>query len=119
MTVAGGLLLIAAGSVIRVWSVLTLGRFFNREIEVRGDHRVVTTGPYRWLRHPSYTGVLLALLGFSLGQSNWLSLAAGIALPTAGYIWRITSEEAVLTAVLAADYTSYAARRKRLIPGVY
>ncbi len=99
--------------------MLTLGQSFNREIEVRSDHRIVSTGPYRWLRHPSYTGVLLALLGFSLGQANWLSLVAGIALPVAAYVWRIESEEAALFDVLGEAYRGYAAHRKRLIPGIY
>ena len=118
-TVVPALVLMAAGIIVRVSSVLTLGRFFNREVEVRTDHRVVSTGLYRWVRHPSYTGVLLVFLGFSLGQSNWVSLVAGIALPAAGYIWRMNSEEAVLLGALGEDYRDYAATRKRLIPGLY
>jgi protein-S-isoprenylcysteine O-methyltransferase Ste14 len=118
-TVVPGLALMAAGMAIRVASVLTLGRFFNREVEVRTDHRVVSSGLYGWVRHPSYTGVLLVFLGFSLGQSNWLSLVAGVALPTAGYVWRIGSEESVLFAALGDDYRDYAATRKRLVPGLY
>jgi protein-S-isoprenylcysteine O-methyltransferase Ste14 len=118
-TVVPGLALMAAGMAIRVASVLTLGRFFNREVEVRADHRVVSSGLYGWVRHPSYTGVLLVFLGFSLGQSNWLSLVAGTALPTAGYVWRIGSEESVLFAALGDDYRDYAATRKRLVPRLY
>jgi protein-S-isoprenylcysteine O-methyltransferase Ste14 len=118
-TVAPALVLIAAGTIVRVSSVLTLGRFFNREVEVRADHRVVSTGLYAWVRHPSYTGTLLVFLGFSLGQSNLLSLVAGIALPTAGYIWRMKSEEAVLLGALGEDYRNYATTRKRLVPGLY
>ncbi|MEY2554199.1 MAG: hypothetical protein QOC57_2059, partial [Ilumatobacteraceae bacterium] len=117
--VAPGLVLIAAGTVIRVWSVLTLGRSFNREIRVTDDHQIVTDGPYRWVRHPSYTGVLLAFLGFSLGQANWLSVVAGTALPAAGYMWRISSEEAALLDVLGDGYRRYAAGRKRLLPGIF
>jgi protein-S-isoprenylcysteine O-methyltransferase Ste14 len=118
-TVAPALVLMAAGTVVRVSSVLTLGRYFNREVEVRADHRVVSTGLYGWVRHPSYTGALLVFLGFSLGQANWLSLVAGIAFPAAGYIWRMKSEEAVLIGALGDDYRSYAATRKRLVPGLY
>ncbi|HEX2784345.1 MAG TPA: hypothetical protein VHN36_12235, partial [Ilumatobacteraceae bacterium] len=59
------------------------------------------------------------ILRVASGQANWLGLVAGIALPTAGYIWRMKSEEAVLLGALGEDYRNFAATRKRLVPGLY
>jgi protein-S-isoprenylcysteine O-methyltransferase Ste14 len=117
--VVAGLAFLVAGTAVRVWAVLTLGRFFNREVMVRDDHRVITDGPYRWVRHPSYSGALLAFFGFGVGQCNWLSLGASLVLPVAGYLYRIRSEEQTLLAGLGEPYRMYMDGHKRLIPGVF
>ena len=116
--VAAGLVMMLGGIVLRAWSILTLGRFFDRKVTVQEDHRVVATGPYAWVRHPSYTAVLLAFVGFGLAQANWLSLAAVLVIPTAAYIRRISVEQRALTAELGSDYESYAASHRRLLPGI-
>src|SRR5829696_9535621 len=67
-------------------SVLTLGRSFSTFIQVDADQAVVTRGPYRWVRHPSYTGLLLIALGFGLGVGNWLSLAICAVIPLVGLL---------------------------------
>src|SRR5436305_19438 len=61
-----GITLVAVGISLRAWSISTLGRFFQYRIEVQPDHHVVTGGPYRYVRHPSYTGVALVVLGVAL-----------------------------------------------------
>ena len=114
-----GLVFLAGGTAVRVWAVLTLGRYFNREVMVRDDHQVITDGPYRWVRHPSYSGALLAFFGFGIGQCNWLSLGASLVLPVAGYLYRIQSEEQTLLAGLGEPYRAYITGHKRLIPGVF
>jgi protein-S-isoprenylcysteine O-methyltransferase Ste14 len=68
-----GVVVIWVGLALRVWAVLTLGRSFSTFFQVDVDQTVVTGGPYRWVRHPSYTGLLLIALGFGLGAGNWLS----------------------------------------------
>jgi protein-S-isoprenylcysteine O-methyltransferase Ste14 len=83
------------------------------------DQPVITTGPYRVLRHPSYAGMLLVLGGIGLSYGNWLSLAALVFPPLIGFIYRIHVEEAALSATLGAAYTTYASRRKRIIPFVW
>ena len=93
--------------------------YFDRTITVHTDHRLVTTGPYAWVRHPSYTGALAVFARFGLAQANWLSLGAAVALPGAVYVRRIAIEERALRAAFGAEYESYAAPRKRLVPGVY
>jgi protein-S-isoprenylcysteine O-methyltransferase Ste14 len=99
--------------------VLTLGRFFKVTVSIQEGHRVVSSGPYRLLRHPSYTGLLAILLGLGLMLGTWLGLAALIVLPLVGTLIRIRVEEAVLLDALGDEYASYAAATKRLVPGVW
>lgn len=108
-----------AGIGLRWWSFRTLGRYFTFRVMTSPDQPVVSTGPYRILRHPSYLGVLLALLGAALTYGNWISVACLVILPLIGFVNRIRVEEAALEATLGDRYTSYASGRKRLIPFVW
>ena len=83
------------------------------------DQPVIAAGPYRVLRYPGYAGLLLVLGGLGLSFRNWLSLAALLLLPLLGVLNRIRVEEAALAATFGAAYTTFAARRKRLIPFVW
>jgi protein-S-isoprenylcysteine O-methyltransferase Ste14 len=114
-----GTVILIAGIGLRVWAMLVLGRFFTVTVTIQRDHRVVDSGPYRILRHPSYTGLLVLLVGFGIALGNWLSLLALFALPLAGILLRIRVEEAALALALGERYTNYAARTDRLIPGVW
>ena len=71
------------GVAFRLWAVLSLGRFFRVAVTTQDDHRLIERGPYRRLRHPSYTGALVTLFGFGLTIGNWLSLAAAVLPPLA------------------------------------
>lgn len=114
-----GLVLMAAGVALRGWAFATLGRYFTLNVMVSADQQVISSGPYRVLRHPSYTGVLLISAGVGLAAANWVSLAALVVLPLALLLWRIHVEEAALLATLDDRYRSYAAGHKRLIPLVW
>lgn len=114
-----GLILVLLGLALRIWAVLTLGRSFRTTVEVDVDQEVVEAGPYRLLRHPSYTALLLLFAGLGIGLGNWLGLAALLVLPTLALLRRIHVEEAELTRVLGAPYTNYASHTKRLVPGVW
>jgi len=114
-----GLALMLAGIVLRHWAVLTLGRFFTVDVRVQPGQTVVESGPYRWVRHPSYTGLILFFAGLGLALSDWASLAVVVLVPTAGLIVRIRSEEQALMDGLGEPYEAFAARRRRLIPGVW
>jgi protein-S-isoprenylcysteine O-methyltransferase Ste14 len=111
--VVAGIALIAAGMGLRAWSIATLGRFFQYWIKVQPGHRVVTNGPYRYVRHPSYTGIALVLIGIALACDDVWSLG-GVGLAV-----RIRAEERQLTEALGAEYQQFAASRKRLVPGVW
>lgn len=113
-----GVALIYAGMALRVYAIVTLGAAFTTTLAVAPEQTVIDTGPYRHIRHPSYTGLLLILLGFGLSLTNWLSplIIVGLALP--GFAYRIRVEEHVLQEQLGQQYREYMRRTKRLIPFV-
>lgn len=111
-----GLALMAAGLLFRGWAVRVLAQFFTVDVSIRQGHRLVNDGPYRWLRHPSYTGSLATFYGFGLAWGGWASLLA-VAVPvTLVFLRRIRVEEQVLSEAFPVDYPRYAATTKRLLP---
>lgn len=114
-----GLAVFVFGIAFRVWAVRTLGRFFRYTIVVDADHRVVEDGPYRRLRHPSYTGLLMAALGVGIALANWLAIAACLVPALVGFSARLLHEEQVLSAELGEPYRAYMRRTRRLIPGLW
>ena len=77
------------GLAIRVWAVVALGAAFRTTVEVDDEQPVVSTGPYRWVRHPSYTGLLLIVIGFGLASGRWYALVLSVVLPLPALLWRI------------------------------
>lgn len=114
-----GLAIIVLGISLRQWSVLTLGQFFTVQVQVRSDQTVVDTGPYQWVRHPSYTAMTLCFFGIGVALENWLSLLALIVVPTIGLVIRIRVEERALLDALGEPYRVFSATRSRLIPKVW
>jgi protein-S-isoprenylcysteine O-methyltransferase Ste14 len=117
--VALGVTVFAAGLAIRAWAVHELGRFFKFTVVVQADHRVVDTGPYQVIRHPSYTGLLMASLGIGIALGTWLSVPACLLPPLIGFGIRLVHEERVLARELGEPYRSYMRRTRRLVPGVW
>ena len=114
-----GVGLFIAGLLLRWWAIVTLGRFFTVDVTIEKDHELVERGPFRMVRHPSYTGVLLAFVGLGLSLGNWAALLV-ILLPIgAAFIHRMNVEENALSAALGSQYTDYMRRTKRLVPFVY
>jgi protein-S-isoprenylcysteine O-methyltransferase len=111
--------LFVAGLAIRWWAIVTLGRFFTVDVVVEKDHELVETGPFRWVRHPSYTGVLLAFLGWAMTLWNWVALAIVLVPIFVAFVRRMNVEEDALSRALGAKYPAYMARTKRLVPGLY
>jgi protein-S-isoprenylcysteine O-methyltransferase Ste14 len=116
---AAGMVLLVGGLVLRGWSIKALGNYFTGVVMVSADQPVITAGPYRVLRHPSYTGYLLACAGVGLASANGVALAAMVLLPLPAFLWRIHAEESALLATLGDRYRGYAAQHKRLVPLIW
>ena len=114
-----GVLLFAAGLIFRWWAIVTLGRFFTVDVTIEKDHELVERGPFRVVRHPSYTGVLLAFIGFALTLRNWGAILVVLGPIFIAFVRRIRVEESALTEALGDQYRDYIRRTKRLVPGVY
>jgi len=114
-----GVLLFAAGIFLRWYAIVHLGRFFTVNVSIAAEHKVIDSGPYRYIRHPSYSGALLAFVGYGLCLHNWVALVLLLIPVSIGFLWRIRVEEKVLGDALGEDYSQYAARTKRLIPFLY
>ena len=107
-----------AGMLFRWTAIRTLGRFFTVDVTVHEGHVVVDSGPYRLVRHPSYTGLLLAFAGLGLSFQNWISIVALLLPVSLAFLSRIAQEERVLREALGQPYLDYCARTKRLLPGL-
>jgi protein-S-isoprenylcysteine O-methyltransferase len=112
-----GLALIVAAASLREWAILRLGRFFSRTVQIEPGHRLVTDGPYRRLRHPAYTGMVLVYAGIGLALGTWLGAAVAMALMLGATMYRISVEEDVLIAAFGQEYCDYIRRTWRLFPG--
>src|SRR5450432_1236822 len=114
-----GAFLFGAGLLLRWWAIITLGRFFTVDVTIEKDHELVERGPFRVVRHPSYTGVLLAFVGFALTLRNWGALLVILLPICAAFVRRMNVEEEALSRALGSRYADYMRRTKRLVPFVY
>lgn len=113
-----GVVVTGLGIGLRQWAIATLGRYFVGHVVIQPGHSVVSSGPYRWVRHPSYTGFWLEMVGVGLSTGNLLSVALCTALPLVGIRARILGEERALLADLPG-YQDYARPRRRLVPFIW
>ena len=107
------------GLLLRWWSFVSLGRLFTVVVMTSADQTIVDRGPYRVLRHPSYTGLLLAFAGVGLMVGNWIGATGAVGLLLIALLYRIRIEERALTAALGGRYREYAKDRARLVPYVW
>jgi len=114
-----GLTLIALGMAVRWSAILTLRHFFTVDVAIAADHRIVRSGPYRWIRHPSYSGTLLSCLGVGLAMANWIATLVLVLGPGLALANRIRVEERALRNAFPDEYPEYARSTRRLIPGVF
>ncbi|WP_217694299.1 methyltransferase family protein [Haladaptatus litoreus] len=115
-----GITTVLLGVAIRRYAVWTLGRYFSITVTVKSTDDVVDVGPYRWVRHPSYTGGLLSLVGLGIAVGNWLSFLIILLAGIVGYGYRISVEERALRGELGNDYREYATETPyRLVPKIW
>ena len=113
-----GIALMWAGIAFRYYAMRVLGRYFTFQVDVHSGQSVIEAGPYRYIRHPSYAGGLITMIGFGLSLGNWAGILALLACVGIGYAYRIQVEEAALIAALGEPYRDYMRRTQRLVPFV-
>lgn len=112
------LCLLIAGLLIRWVSIMSLGKYFTVDVAVQKEHVLVLKGIYKYVRHPSYTGLLAEFVGLAVYFGSWLSLIT-IAIPITGAIvYRIRCEEILLRETFGKQYEEYRAHTKAIIPGI-
>jgi protein-S-isoprenylcysteine O-methyltransferase len=106
------------GLSLRLWSILTLGRYFTAAVRVVDAQPVVRSGPYRVLRHPSYTGAILGAIGTAIALRSTVGVALVFSLGIPAYLYRMAVEERVLIGKLGAAYATYRKSTWGLLPGL-
>ena len=115
--VALSVMLIGLG--LRIWAAVTLGGYYTRTLMTTKGHNVITTGPYAWVRHPAYLGVILLWSGFGALSSSLVIVFLFPVIFVIAYLYRISVEERMLVKELGDDYVQYQRRTRKLIPAVY
>jgi len=113
-----GIVLMIVGILVRQWAIFVLGRFFTVTVSVQKNQKVVDYGPYQFVRHPSYLGLLLIIIGVGLALGSWAGILILLVMNGIALGYRIQIEEKVLVSELGKDYVEYTKRTKRLIPFV-
>lgn len=113
-----GTVLLFLGGLLRRACFRALGQYFTGAVVVRPDQAVVEEGPYRWVRHPSYSAGLLIFMGMGVAFGNWLGLLVLTLVPALVYTRRVRVEERALLATIGEPYQAYMGRTRRFIPFV-
>ena len=111
--------LLLAGSLFRQYSIRILGKYFTPEVMVSANQPVIESGPYRWIRHPGYSGAFIMCAGIGLALGNWLSLMIFCLAMSFVYSRRVRAEEKALLDTIGEPYRKYIARTKRFIPFIF
>jgi len=114
-----GIAILIIGSFFRQYSIRILGKYFTPEVIVDANQPVIERGPYRWIRHPGYSGAFLMFLGIGLAFGSWLSLIVFFLAVYVVYSRRVRAEEKALLETIGEPYRVYMARTKRFIPFIF
>jgi protein-S-isoprenylcysteine O-methyltransferase Ste14 len=114
-----GIIFILAGVALRWYAISILGQYFTRDVAVSSNQQVVQRGPYRLIRHPTYSGTLLTMLGVGLSMTNWASLASLLLCVFAGHLYRVKVEEEALIQTIGQPYIEYMQHTQRFIPMIF
>lgn len=113
------IVLIVAGVMLRWIAILSLGKAFSTNVAIRPAQAIYQSGLYHYLRHPSYSGLLMVFLAIALYERNWLAAAVVLLPTTAAVLYRIHVEEEALTEAFGEEYATYSKTTWSLIPGIY
>ena len=112
-----GILIFLCGVLYRLWAIRTLGQFYSHRVRKVSQHQIVNSGPYRFIRHPAYAGMIIANVGLTLYFFNWVTLAVFLIVLVPSVVLRILVEERMLFEI--EGYSNFAKKRKRLIPAIW
>ncbi len=114
---AAGLAMTVAGVAFSIWARVILGRNWSATVTLKEEHELVRRGPYRYVRHPIYSGALLAMLGTAIASSGWRGYA-GFATCLIAWKWKSLTEEQFMVDQFGVQYDRYRREVKALIPGL-
>lgn len=114
-----GIVFMIGGVFLRQWSIAILGRFFSMLVSIQKGQSIVREGPYRFIRHPSYTGALVILIGIGLAIQSWGALLILMLIFGIVYGYRIHIEEKALAVYMGEEYIAYMKSTKLLIPFIF
>jgi len=114
-----GMILLFGGTVFRVWCIQTLGKHFTVAVETKSEQQLIKEGPYRLIRHPSYLGAYLAIVGSAVLLHAYFSILFAAVVMFLTYAYRIYVEESALVEHFGDAYREYRQETKKLIPFVY
>jgi protein-S-isoprenylcysteine O-methyltransferase Ste14 len=101
-----GVVLTAVGVGFAIWARAHLGKYWSGNVTIREDHRLIRKGPYKYIRHPIYTGILLALIGTALVVGEWRA-AMGVIVILLGFVNKARKEESFLRAQFGAEFEEH------------
>jgi protein-S-isoprenylcysteine O-methyltransferase Ste14 len=113
-----GVALFSLGIGFVFWSGVALGRLYSGDVTLQEDHRLVTDGPYGWVRHPRYAGAILVAFGLAFTFNSWIGLAASVAF-VGIILFRVSDEEALMRQAFGSEWEAYCEHTQRLIPHIY
>jgi protein-S-isoprenylcysteine O-methyltransferase Ste14 len=114
-----GLSMMTGGTIFRVWCIRTLGKFFTATVKTQEKQQIITTGAYKVVRHPSYSGAFIAAVGSSIFMHAVFAAIFTFVVLSIAYYIRIKAEEETLVKEFGEEYESYRKRTKKLVPWVY
>lgn len=114
-----GAVCIISGLLLRWVAIWILGKSFVVDVAFKADQILIKKGPYAYIRHPSYTGMLISFLGLGILFGNWVGLFLIMVPITTVLVYRIRSEEELLLSEFGEPYSEYSEKTWRLFPGIY
>jgi len=118
LTMVGALFLIT-GIATRVWAIQTLGKHFTATVTLTDNHQLVKAGPYQWVRHPSYLGAFMAIVGCPMFLNAQWAIVVAVILMTIAYYLRIGVEEKMLSSYFGEQFQEYKKSTKKIIPFIW
>jgi len=112
-----GFILFISGGIFRIWAIQTLGKYYSHIVRKIDGHKIIDTGPYRYIRHPAYTGMIIAHIGITIFYFNYFTLGIFLIMLIPAIIVRIAIEEKALLGI--EGYVEYSKYRKRIVPFIW